>query len=80
MNKTEKTLDEQLGIKYGVSRFTITDVQPNDKLTVGFSVDGEYRTVVVDKATAIMVLAAFEGGKEWMREEFRILLDVKKDR
>ena len=72
----ENTLEQRLGLKHGVSNFTITDIQPNGHVKVGYSADGEFKTVDVDKETAIMVLAAFEGGKDWMREEFRILLNV----
>jgi len=77
MAKTEKTLEEQLGVKYGVSRFTMTDVQENGKVKIGFAVDGLYEVTEVEKDVAIMILAAFEGGKEWMREEFRLLLNVQ---
>jgi len=72
-----KTLKEQLGLKFGVSRFTISDVQENGKVQIGASVDGMFQTMKVDKDIAIMMLAAFEGGKEWMREELRLLLNVQ---
>jgi hypothetical protein len=72
-----KTLEQQLGLKHGVGKFTMTDVQTNGKVKVGFGADGDFKTFEIDKETAIMVLAAFEGGKEWMREELRILLNVQ---
>ncbi len=75
-----KPLEQQLGLRYGVCNFTMTDVQKNGKVKVGFRADEGYRTLEIDKETAIMVLAAFEGGKEWMREEFRILLNVAEKR
>ena len=77
MSKSKKTLEEQLGVKYGVSRFTMTDVQENGKFKVGYAIDGEYRVDEVDKPTALIILAAFEQGKEWMREELRLLLNVQ---
>ena len=76
----EKTLEQQLGLRWGVHNFTMTDVQKNGKVKVGFGVDEEYRTLEVEKDVAIMVLAAFEGGKEWMREELRLLLNVAEKR
>jgi len=55
----------------------MTDVQKNGMVTVGFSRDDEYKTIEIDKETAIMVFAAFEGGKDWLREEMRLLLNVQ---
>lgn len=75
-----KTLEAQLGLKYGVGHFTMTDVQKNGKVKVGFMADMEFKTIEVEKDIAVMVLAAFEGGKEWMREEFRLLLNVSEKR
>jgi hypothetical protein len=62
--------------KHGVRNFTMTDVQPNGMIKIGYGADGEFVTAEVDKDLAIMILAAFEGGKEWMREELRLLLNV----
>ncbi len=71
---------EQLGLKHGVRSFSMTDVQPNGKVTVSFYRDNEFMSVELDKESAIWILAAFEGGKEWMREELRLLLNVPEKR
>jgi hypothetical protein len=80
MPKKPKTFEEQLGLKYGVGHFTMTDVQPNGMVKVGFMVDTKYETVEVDRETAVMVTAAFEGGKDWLREELRLVLNVPEKR
>lgn len=71
-----KTIEQQLGLKHGVRSFIMSDVQSNGMITVSYTVDGRFQSAEVDKDLAIMVLAAFEGGREWMREELRLLLNV----